>query len=273
MAETTMNACSYWVVRYTPNLIRDEWMNVGVLLLDPARPRFRSRFIHEDREFGRVKKLFPDYDEQVLRGLDRHFDATVGGAENPVADLAKLGETLSNVVQLSAERGLLTEDFEAELDRLYGQHVAPPPRRPGIVGRAVEFGRGFIRTQLNDLFRRAGISSRLQRHVRIEEFTYAGDPMRIDFTYRRNGTRGFVHAVSLERDSDAALAKEMAYTAARIRERLASAEFTVVTDASPRPENDRHQFVARLLADQEIALLPVARLEPWVNDLRRQLLQ
>jgi len=28
-------ACAYRVLRYTPNLVRDEWVNIGVLVFDP----------------------------------------------------------------------------------------------------------------------------------------------------------------------------------------------------------------------------------------------
>src|SRR5579884_2198388 len=131
MPETVLNPYSYWVVRYTPNLVRDEWLNVGVLLLDPAHSRFAARFIEEEGEFRRVRKLNPDADGDVLRALERHFEATVRGSENPAMHMAKLAETLSNVVQLSPERGLLGGDFQSELERLYEQHVAPPPPRKG----------------------------------------------------------------------------------------------------------------------------------------------
>jgi hypothetical protein len=45
--------------------------------------------------------------------------------------VAKLDEALSNVLQLSRHRVLLAQDFNAELDPLYLQHVAPP-RRAGV---------------------------------------------------------------------------------------------------------------------------------------------
>lgn len=270
MAETELNAYSYWVVRYTPNLIRDEWLNVGVLLLDPGLGRFGARFIEEGAEFGRVRRLHPNSDEAVLRALEHHFDTVVGGADDPTAYLAKLGQTLSNVVQLSPERGLLAWDFEAELERLYQQHVAPP-RRVGAVSRFFANSRAAVLARLGEVLRGAGLAGRLDRRVRVDEFTCKGDPLRLDYAYRRNGTRGFVQALSLERD--AAQAKVLVYTVERIRERLASTEFTVITETSPAVDNERHQFVARLFGDQRIGMVPLAQLEPWVNDLRAQLIQ
>jgi Protein of unknown function (DUF3037) len=269
MPEPELNAYSYWVVRYTPNLVRDEWLNVGVLLLDPGRPRLGARFIEENAEFGRVRRLHPNSDETILRALEGHFETVVGGAEDPRAYLAKLGDTLSNVVQLSPERGLLAGNFEEELDRLYQQHVAPP-RHAGAAARWIGNTRAAILGRVNDVLHRAGLAGRIERRVRVEEFTYRGDPLRLDFAYQRNGTRGFVQALSLERD--ASQAKVLAYTAERIRQRLASTEFTVVTETVPQADNDRHQFFARLLDDQRIAVVPLAQLGPWVNDLRAGLL-
>ena len=271
MPETDLNSYSYWVVRYTPNLVRDEWLNVGVLLLDPGRGRFEARFIEENAEFSRVRWLQPNSDDAVLRALEHHFETVVRGAENPVAYMAKLGDTLSNVVQLSPEHGLLADDFDSELDRLYLQHVAPPPRPRGAMSRLYTNTRAKILAQFNGMLRAAGLAGRLDRRVRVEEFTYKGDPLRIDYSYRRNGTRGFVQALSLDRD--AAQAKVLAYTAERIRQRLASTEFTVITEAAPAADNERHQFVAHLLGEQRIGMVPVGQLDPWVNDLRAQLLQ
>lgn len=48
MAENDPHAYSNWVVRCTPNLVRDEWMNVGVPLLNPRRGGFEAWFIEEN---------------------------------------------------------------------------------------------------------------------------------------------------------------------------------------------------------------------------------
>jgi hypothetical protein len=269
MPEPELNAYSYWVVRYTPNLVRDEWLNVGVLLLDPARPRLGVRFIEGKGEFSRVRRLHPNSDETILRALERHFETVVGGAEDPRAYLAKLDETLSNAVQLSPERGLLAENFDEELDRLYDQHVAAPRRV--TLGARYANARATILRYFNGMLHSAGLAGRLERRVKVEEFTYRGDPLRLDYAYRRNGTRGFVQAISLERD--APQAKELAFTAERIRERLASTEFTVITETAPQADNERHQFFVRLMDDQRITVVPLGQLEPWVNGLRAQLLQ
>lgn len=266
MANEHLSACAYRVLRYIPNLVRDEWVNIGVVLFDPARPRVELRLIEEPGEFARVRRLHPQMDEALLRALGRDFEAQFGAQPaDPAGFLARLEETLSNVLQLSPQRAVLTENFEGELDRLYRDYVEPPRFRFPAAGDP--HSRSAIRMHVSKVFRSAGI--RIETRVRVDEFTFRGDPFHFDFAYRRNSTRGFAHALALSRDP--AYAKVLAYTAERIRAKLEHAEFTAVTEVEPRPENDRHQFVAGLLAEQEVALLPVTRVAEWASRLRAEL--
>ena len=266
MPNENLHTLTYRVVRYTPNLVRDEWVNIGILLADSARGRFAARLVEEPGEIARVRRLHPAADEDLLRALPRDFEAQLAAARDPSAFVEKLDETLSNVVQLSPQKGVLAEDFDAELDRLYRDHVAPPRRaRAGIF----ENTRAWIRTRINDVFRRNRLLERLDRNVRVEEFTQPGDPLRLDYAYRMNGTRGYLHALSLTRDP--AQAKVLAFTAGCIREKVKSVEFAAVTELDPDPGNDRHRFVARLLAEENIEIVPIARLDAFANRLRPRL--
>lgn len=62
-------ACAYRVLRYAPNLVRDEWVNIGVLVFDPASGERRLRLIEEPEEYARVRRLHPRADESLLRAL------------------------------------------------------------------------------------------------------------------------------------------------------------------------------------------------------------
>jgi len=267
MPEETQQTLRYRILRYTPNLIRDEWVNVGVLLEETGGPRRAVRLIEETSEIARVRKLHPAADEGLLRALPAEMETRLAAPENEArVYIEKLGDTLSNVLQFSPARAVLAEDFDAEIDRLYHDHVAPPPAARGGI---LENTRAWIRGRLNDVFRRHRILARLERSVRVEEFTQPGDPMRLDYAYRYNGTRGYLHAVSLSRD--ASQAKVLAYTAECIRARMANAEFTAVTEIEPAPENARHQFVARLFAGQRITVVPLDRVEGFAENLRLRL--
>src|SRR5713226_5767040 len=124
-------ACAYRILRYTPNLVRDEWVNIGVLVFDPATGERRLRLIEEAAEFARVRRLHPAADEALLRALrddiEKQFDAAKNGGWRAL--LAKWDETLSNALQLAPQKGVLAGDLDAELERLYADYVAPPAGR------------------------------------------------------------------------------------------------------------------------------------------------
>jgi len=265
----TLRPCAYHVVRYTPNLVRDEWVNIGILLFEPASGRLLQRMVEEPAEFARVRRLHPTADEELLRRLSEDFatqSAAAGG--NAKTYIARLEQTLSNTVQLGPQKGLLAEDLEAELDRLYRDHVEAP--RHGRLAEDVT-SRNGIRARANQVFRGTGIWPRLERRLRVDEFTYTGDPLRLDYGYRRNGTRGFVQALSLSRDPGQA--KVLAFTADAIRQKVTHPEFVAITEVEPHPqENPRHRFVLGLLEAREISVVPLSRLAEWSYRLRPTLL-
>jgi len=255
---------TYRILRYTPNLLRDEWLNIGVLLEETeggANPFTRRaiQIIEEDAEINRVRKLHPNADEDFLRALPREFQARLGD------NFEKLDQTLSTLVQFSPQKAVLAEDFDAELDRLYQEHVALPARARGGM---VEGARGWIRNKLNDVFRRHRVLGRMQRRVRVERFTHPGDPTRIDYAYR-NGVEGFLQSVLLNRD--VTQSKVLAYTAEAVRKSLPNSEFTAITDTEPLAQDERHQFIVKLFEEQQIRIVPVARVEMFAEELRRKL--
>ncbi len=274
---------AYRVLRYTANLVRDEWVNIGVLVFDPETGERRLRMIEEPEEYARVRRLHPRADEALLRALrddleSRFATATqlFGGMGEPGSGtfeaqagadwlrlLAKWDETLSNALQLAPQTGVHAGDLDAETERLYADHVAPEhgAARVGAPG-----SRGAIRSYCAQVFKQARVWERLQKGVRAEEFTFAGDPMRIDYGYRRNGTRGFVHTLSVSRAPGDV--KSLAYTVERIRGTLAASEFTAVTDVHLMAENERHRFVQEALRDAGIAAVPLEGLAVWTARMR-----
>jgi Protein of unknown function (DUF3037) len=256
---------TYRILRYVPNLMRDEWMNIGVLLEDGPSGQRAIKLIEEDSEFARVRRLNPAMDDSLLRGLAGTFDAELRKPNEAVAAyLEKLDQTLSNAVQFGPVKGVFAEDFDAELDRLYQDQVAPPARARGGI---VESTRAWIKARLNDVFRRRRVPQ-LARAIRVEEFTQPGDPLRLDYGYR-NGVQGYIQAVALGRDT--AQVKVLAYTAERIRARVPDVEFTAITEIEPARDNSRHQFMVKLFDEQRIAVVPLNRVERFAEDLRARL--
>jgi hypothetical protein len=268
MVETYSNTFAYHVIRYVPNLIRDEWVNIGVVIHDPVTVKFRVRLIEEQAEYARVRRLHPSSDENLLRRFGSMLEDSLSGHSGDLVTwIGKLDRVLSNVVQFSPQTGLLADDIDTEIDRLYANHVAPPHARTATAGMAET--RSGIRSGANQVFRIAGLWPKLERSVRVENFTYSGDPLRLDYSYRRNGTQGFIHSLALTRDP--AQAKVLAYTADAIRGKFAKTEFVAITEIEPRPEtNDRHKFVTGLFEKENIQIVPLSKLPAWAHQMRPQ---
>ncbi len=266
------------ILRYSPNPLRDEWVNIGVLLFDDRTGERRLRLIEEEEEFHRVRRLHPYADEAVLRRLretlesmfvaeGRVPDWTKGGGIEWLGQLDKLDKILSEALQVADPVGTRAADLDAELERLYGVHVAVP-RVGGRVG--LPGSRGNLRTYCSQVFKQARLWDRLEKSVRASEFTFPGDPMRLDYSYRRNGTRGFVQTLSVTRAP--ADAKLLAYTAERIQAKAGFAsEFAAVTDVPLEAGNDRHRFVRDTLRDVGVEPVPLEGFAVWVAKLRPML--
>jgi hypothetical protein len=263
--------CVYRILRYTPNLVRDEWVNIGVLVFDPQTGERRLRMIEEEEEYRRVRRLHSAADELLLRAIrddleDRFQSAsgTKGDSRNWLQLLAKWDNTLSNALQLAPQKGVIATDLDAELERLYADHVAPQrtASRVGVPG-----SRATIRSYCSQVFRQARLWDLLEKSVRAEQFTFPGDPMRLDYSYRRNGTRGFVQTLSVTRAPNDA--KLFAYTAEHILAKASlKTEFAAVTDVELKKENDRHRFVLDTLHDVGIEPVPMDHFAVWVAKLK-----
>jgi hypothetical protein len=272
-ARVAERACAYRILRYTPNLVRDEWVNIGVLLFDPQTGERRLRVIEEVEEYRRVWRLHPQADQLVLRALrddleDRFQSAGRAGGAGTSGDwqqlLAKWDETLSNALQLAPQKGVFAADLDAELERLYADHVAPQ-RASGRVGAPGT--RGTMRSYCSQVLHQARIWERVEKSVRVDEFTFPGDPMRLDYSYRRNGTRGFVQLLSVTRAPNDS--KVLAYTAEHIAAKASlKTEFAAVTDVELNMQNDRHRFVRDTLREVGIEPIPMEGFAVWVNKLK-----
>ena len=269
----------YHVVRYSPSLVRDEWVNIGVLLFDTNSGAKRFRLIEQAEEFARVRRLHPRADEEVLRKfrdeLESRFEEFLLSPplkadgqvnENPQWQqvLGKWDDALSNVIQLASPKGLAANDLDEEMERLYADHVAPlrAPSRVGAPG-----SRASMRGYCGQVLRQAQMWNQLEKSVRAASYTFPGDPMRIDYSYRRNGTRGFVQTLSVTRAP--ADAKLLAYTAERITARSElGTEFTAVTDVPLLAKNERHQFVGDTLRTAGIEPVPLEGFAVWVAKLK-----
>ena len=90
----------FLIVRYVPHPVRQEFMNIGVILFardlpeEPARVRFTSNW-------DRVRRFDLDADIEMLMEMENEFKRMLNEAgESPHDAIQRLQERLSNAIQL-----------------------------------------------------------------------------------------------------------------------------------------------------------------------------
>ena len=124
----TPNAFDYALVRVVPHVEREEFVNVGVILVCPTR-RFLGARLHLDRE--RLRALAPDADLPMINTqLDLIPSVCAGGAAaGPIGQLSQaerfhwLVAPRSTTIQISPVHNGLCDDPQAELDALFDKMV------------------------------------------------------------------------------------------------------------------------------------------------------
>ena len=199
-------ACEFRLVRYVPDVARGEFVNIGVLLREVGGGE--TLLVRFARGWSRVKSLDGDADVAMLQALEGELQGRLTEGETKERPLLEVLEaSFSNQVQVTPWRASLAETLPAEMDRLMRLYVDAAPRAM----RAREGERTLLVMTMRRAFDEAGVWALMRKDIRAADYTAAGDPLRIDCGYRRNGTIRMFQAVALRGDVDGA--KVLAYAA------------------------------------------------------------
>ncbi len=211
--------CEFFLIRYVPDVVKGEFVNIGVLLREAGAAKADSAVVRFTRDWSRVKCLDADADLGLLEALEGEIGArlqtvgTDGVGIKPVVEI--LQDTLANSVQMTEVRACLAESLPAEIEQLMKMYVEPLK----VKVERKRTGRAAIAGAMRTEFERAGVWGLMRKRIAAAAYTRAGDPMRIDCGYRVAGAEGVIRmfqAVSLEGDVEAA--KGLAYSAPQLRE-------------------------------------------------------
>jgi hypothetical protein len=256
-------ACSYFLVRYIPNLLRNEGLNIGILLHCPEERYLGCRFAED---FRWLRRLDPKADLELLSELQADFERQIDSFDHDQEGyLQSLRKSLSTLIQLEGPRACLLADPQTEIEELYQRSVGLQPSRKSPYDSRLQ-----VKQRLTAALMRAGVWERLDKRVSAERWTQAGDPFRFDYGYEADVTIRLIHALCLKRDTQ--LAKTLVYTVDCIR-RLEPAELTAVVDSVPEAGNaDKIALATRnILEEGRIVLQPLAGVETFASSIRQEL--
>lgn len=259
---TTLKPCSYFVVRYAANLLRNEGLNIGILLHCPEE-RYLGCLFADD--FRWVRRLDAQADVELLRELQQDFENQIESNESDQEGyLRQLSESLSHTVQLEGPRACMLRDPAAEIRDLYDRNVGRGKAKiPG------EDTRLRIKQALTSAFVRARVWERIEKRIPAERWTQPGDPFTFDYGYKPNGSIRLIHALSLKRDTQ--LAKTLVYTLDCVRRRE-PADLTAVVEGLPRSADATSLATQSILMEGRILLRPLVEADALAESVRRELL-
>jgi hypothetical protein len=192
---------SYAVIRYIPSILREEFVNVGVILVCPeipyqgvkAMPSFSksegklSAFDGADGRF--VQHAITKLSYAAKEKRFNEFVSTAPDGLLTVKGLFELSRTYHNNIRLTEPRTVLTADPEVTLRELYGTFV-------GIEKRAeahARVTRDKMLTEVTRAFNHFDLFSRYPTHVKEKVQPIPGTP-KVDIFYQ-NGVAHFYQVI------------------------------------------------------------------------------
>jgi hypothetical protein len=207
---TDRTQCRFFVLRYAPDAVKNEFVNVGLVLLPPAG----SAQVRFTRDWSRVLCLDPDADLEVLQALEtdlRDKLREMNGDHDFI--LRRIQDSFSNAVQTSEFQACLADSPATEADELARLYLDRPRRRQP----SRELGaRAAIVARMRSEFEGVGMWPLMLKNVAVSQYTRSGDPLKIDCGYSPNGTIKLFHAVALRSEVNAA--KVLAYSFPQLAE-------------------------------------------------------
>jgi hypothetical protein len=272
--------CEFFLVRYVPDPVKNEFVNIGVLLRPAGAAGEGVPELRLTRDWSRVRCIDPDADIEMLEALESEMRRRLAGQDHDLKPLMTVIEdSFSHLLQLTEPRGCLVENLAAGMEETMRLYVEPRREKR----RAALTGRTALLRAMRTRFEQARVWDLMRRRIAASAYTQPGDPLRLDCGYRPNGLIRIFHAVSL--DSDAELAKVLAFSAPALRagvQRVENAELelTAIVEPLRNSEGDvpgdadrsaRYRFGVETMEARQIRVLTANNLDRVAETARKEL--
>ena len=259
--------CEFFLLRYAPDAVREESVNVGVVLVESSGNWAEVRFT---KDWKRVKCLDPEADVETLEALEGEIRERLGeGGDGRKWLLKRMEDTFSNTLRLSEPKAVLAESPALELDKLAEMYLES--RRKGARESS---GRMQIFRAMRGEFERQGVWQAMRKNIAASQYTHPGDPLRIDAAYRPNGVLHMYQALALGQDANTA--KALAFSYPRLAEGVRRVEqadtaLTAIVEGEVNREDETTQFALETLAASNIIVASVGEMPRIALSVRQQM--
>ena len=266
MAEPAKHELGFYLLRYVPDAVKNEFVNIGVVLVEADGGYSGVRFTHDWR---RVLCMDPGADLEWLQAMERDIQMRLQDATSREDILYRLQDLCSNTIQITPSQGCLAADPAQELDELVRTYLLPAPAQ---AGKRMRSGRQRIVAAMREAFEHEGIWKSMYKEIEAAPYTYPGDPLKIDCAFQPDdGVLKMFHAVSLSSDVDAAKVLAFSYpkmAAGITRAQKIGTSLTAVLEDGLDRDDEAILFALAMLKDSEIGVALVSEM-PRVAEAAR----
>lgn len=259
----------FFLLRYVPHAVRQEFVNIGVLMVEDGENGAVFADVRFAKDWRRVRCLDPQVDVEVIEAVLKEIRAEVGEIRDRTMLLKRMEDSFSNLIQLSGPMAVVTASPAEEIETMAAMFVNEA--RSG--GARVLTGRGLILSAMRDAFELAGVAKFLTP-VPAAPYTKAGDPFTFDFGYNTGTEIKLFHAVTLKAGVETAVTLAARYP--KISPVMAKVTgvtpaLTAVIDDDLDRGQDAVQFALSMMEEERIRIAVAAEMPGIAEVARREL--
>jgi hypothetical protein len=196
----------FCLLRYVPNVVRGEFVNIGLLLFEPQPNGFGFAEVRMTSDWRRAICMDRQIDIDVLQALEADVRMRLRHSQDVGSLLHKLEDSFANLIQISPRQPCLAAEPTQELETLCSLYLEEPKLEALPAANRQKGERAVILAQIKDAFTRAGIWALIGTQIPAAKYTEKkGDPLIFDFGYKVQGEVRFFQSVPLRASINQAL--------------------------------------------------------------------
>jgi chorismate mutase len=271
-----------YLLRFLPHALRDDFVTVGVLLLESDGGFAEVRLT---RDWKMLQCVAPDVELEWFGMVESEIRRKLGSLRRRDDLMQLVNERFGTMIDVAPTKAVLTEDPAKEMEVLTSMYLVPMERGERVQQRT---GRAAIVNIMKEAFTNAGVLELMQRDLDVVQYTGPGDPLRIDFGYRVGSAVKMFHAVSLHPlkpkpglmgvplvaanvDQALALAYRYSRVEAGMRQEQLQASLTAVVDEGIALLEERTRFAIGMLEQSSVRVRTVGEMAEIAGEVRREL--
>jgi Protein of unknown function (DUF3037) len=256
-----------YLLRFLPHALRDDFVTVGLLLLESDGGFAEVRVT---RDWKMLQCVAPDVELEWFEMVESEIRGKLGSLRRREDLMELMSQRFGTMLDVGPTKAVLTEDPAKEMDVLIGMYLVPMGRGELAQPRT---GRVAIVRTMREAFTEAGVLELMQRDLDVVKYTGQGDPFRIDFGYRVGSAVKMFHAVSVAANVDQALALAYRYSRVEVgmRQEQLQASLTAVVDQGMGLQEEKTRFAIGMLEQNSVRVRAVGEMAEIAGEVRQEL--